>query len=339
MLFSVGYQLRPNSDFIDCIIKNREGLSEVYFSFGEIPNGRNTTHISEDFSPFEAEEKRNFDLDRLSKEGLKFNLLLNGNCYGKYALARSFYTKIGNTIDHLQCKYNLQNVTTTSPLIAKFIKQNFADIKVRASVNMGVEVPDGMDYIKDLFDEFYLKREYNRNLEKLKAAKEWCDQNGKKLFGLANSGCLNFCSAHTFHDNLVAHESEVSEMDNCYQFQGQCYEYLKSSDDAKEWWLSKTNFIRPEDVFLYEEYFESLKLATRVNFNPMKVVNAYCKGSYKGNILEILEPNHSGLLLPKVIENANITESFAKTVMVCNKNCRLCGFCKSIQSNATITLE
>lgn len=338
MLFSVGYQLRPDNDFIDCIVENKKNISEVYFSFSGIPNGRNTNYISDEFSPFMAEEKRKSDLDRLSKEGIRLNLLLNGNCYGKYALARSFYTKIGDTIDHLQGKFDLTNVTTTSPLIAKFIKQNFSDIKVRASVNIGVEAPDGMDYIKDLFDEFYLKREYNRNSEKLKIAKEWCDQNGKKLFGLANSGCLNFCSAHTFHDNLVAHESEVSEMDNCYQFQGQCYEYLKDAK-AKDWWLQKTNFIRPEDVSLYEEYFEGLKLATRVNFNPRKIVEAYCKGSYKGNLPEILEPNHSGLFLPNVIENGNIPQSFAKTVMTCNKNCKSCGFCKTAQSQATITLE
>lgn len=338
MLFSVGYQLRADNDFIDCIIERKDKISEVYFSFGSIPNGRNTDYISNEFSPFEAEEKRRSDLNRLFENGIAFNLLLNGNCYGKYALARSFYTKIGDTIDHLKARYNLGSVTTTSPLIAKFIKQNFVDVKVRASVNMGVEAPDGMEYVKDLFDEFYMKREHNRDLSKLKVAKEWCDQNGKRLFGLANSGCLNFCSAHAFHDNLVAHESEVSEMDNCYQFQGQCYEYLKS-DQAKEWWLSKTNFIRPEDVGLYEEFFDGLKLATRVNFNPRKVVEAYCKGGYSGNIPEILEPNHSGLFLPCVIENGKLPENFAKTVMTCDKNCRSCGFCKTAQRTATITLE
>ena len=62
----------------------------------------------------------------------------------------------------------------------------------------------GMDYIADLFDSFYLKREYNRNLQIITKAREWCNANGKKLYGLANSGCLNFCSTHIFHDN--AHE-------------------------------------------------------------------------------------------------------------------------------------
>ena len=37
-----------------------------------------------------------------------------------------------------------------------------------------------------------------------------CDAEGKELYMLANSGCLNNCSAHVFHDNLVAHEAQIA---------------------------------------------------------------------------------------------------------------------------------
>ena len=84
----------------------------------------------------------------------------------------------------------------------------------------------------------------------LKAAKEWCDNNGKGLYGLANSGCLNFCSAHVFHDNIVAHEDEIMQMDNGYIFKGQCHSYLENAQKREDW-LRITNFIRPEDVNLY----------------------------------------------------------------------------------------
>ena len=43
---------------------------------------------------------------------------------------------------------------------------------------------------------------------------------------LANSGCLNFCAAQIFHDNLVAHESEVSETVNvCDRTPAVCWLY------------------------------------------------------------------------------------------------------------------
>ena len=338
MLYSVGYQLCESFDFINCIIKNKNKINEVYFSYKGLPNGRNTDYIADKLSSFEVDKKRDIDFQKLNEAGIKFNLLLNGNCYGKYALARSFYNKLGDTIDHLQSQYNLKDITTTSPVIAKFIKQNFADIKVRASVNIGAEVTEGMEYIKDLFDSFYLKREYNRNFAKLKLAREWCDENGKKLYGLANSGCLNFCSAHTFHDNLVSHESEISEMDNCYIFKGQCYEYLSDENNRKTW-LEKTNFIRPEDISLYEDYFDGLKLATRVNFNPQKIVESYCSNSYSGNIFDLLEPNHSGIFVPTIIENKKIPDDFAQKTLNCNKNCRSCGYCKEIQQQSKLILE
>ena len=35
----VGYQLRPDSRFVDTIVENREHVKEVYFSWGKIPNG------------------------------------------------------------------------------------------------------------------------------------------------------------------------------------------------------------------------------------------------------------------------------------------------------------
>ena len=41
--------------------------------------------------------------------------------------------------------------------------------------------------------------------------KAWADANGKSLHFLVNSGCMNYCSGQSFHDNLVAHEAEIAE--------------------------------------------------------------------------------------------------------------------------------
>ena len=338
MKFSVGYQYLENASLIDAIIKNKDNISEVYFSWGDIPNGRNTLDKFENATLFEIQNLQVRDLTQISKAGIPLNLLLNANCYGKDSQSRSFYNNLGNTIDYIKTNFNLNSVTTTSPLIARFIKQNFEDLHVRASVNMEIGTTQGMDYISDLFDSFYLKREYNRNFEKITKAREWCDQNGKKLYALTNSGCLNFCSTHTFHDNLVAHESEISKMDNGYQFEGQCWDYLKKAD-KREKWLSITNFIRPEDVYLYEGLFDGMKLATRVNKNPVRIIESYCKASYNGAVNDLLEPNHFGLFYPTVIDNKKISENFVKTVLKCSKNCNECNFCKDTQKNATVVLE
>lgn len=306
MKFSVGLSTRADDSFINEIISQKANISEVYFSWGKTPSGRNDQTRSEGLTPWEAQAKQISDLKRLNAEGIKFNLLFNANCYGDKAQARSFFEEIGEIVEYVMNTFNLSSVTTTSPLVGKFIKQNFSGVDVRASVNMGIGSVLGMEYVADVFDSFYVKRELNRDFNALKNLKKWCDANGKKMYLLCNSGCLNDCSAHTFHDNLVAHEEGASKMDNGYQFTGVCKKYLSNKDHLPVL-LSGTNYIRPEDVELYEGLVPAMKLATRVHENPQRILRAYIeRKKFVGNMASLLEPNHAGTIYPYVLENEKI---------------------------------
>lgn len=300
MKFSVGYRISDNTDFLNKIIEYKSRIYEVYFSWGDFPSGRNNQINRDDMLPWEAQTKQMQDLKKIADAGISLNLLLNANCYGADSQSRAFFSKIGYTIDYIETRYGLASVTTTSPLIAKFIKNNFENINVRASVNMEIGSVEGMKYISDYFDSFYMKRELNRDFGAIKNLHRWCADNGKELYFLANSGCLNNCSAHNFHDNLVAHEHEISVMDNAYNFVGICKEFLKKEENYNAL-IENTNFIRPEDIAEYEPYFKAAKLATRVSPRPGVILESYIKGTYSGNILELLEPAHS--IYPYVIEN------------------------------------
>lgn len=333
MKYSVGYQMFPDNSFIDEIISLKDHIEEVYFSWGDFPNGRNL-QTQQPFPPWVAMEKMIYDIGLISKSGLKLNLLFNGNCYGGASLSRSFYNKIGETIDYIKENFNLDSVTTTSPIIAKFIKNNFEKLSVRASVNMEIGTVQGMDYVSEYFDGYYMKREFNRNFAKIKELKEWCRNNGKTLHILGNSGCLNNCSVHNFHDNLVAHESEIAKMDNCYEFSGICHEYLKNHEKRISL-VRDTGFIRPEDIKFYEPYFDSVKLATRVSDKPILILKSYIDQNYSGNILELLEPNHAGRIYPYVLDNKKLKSDY----LTCGHECAACGKCRENFENALINLE
>jgi len=335
--YIVGYPISGNDGFIENIIKNKEHISEVYFSWGDLPNGRSALSINEVSTLFEVQERQKADLKRLSNAGIRFNLLFNANCYGKDSQSRSFFNKIGNLTDFIQNEFGLNSVTTSSPLIAKFINENFEGIDVRASVNMEIGSVEGLSYVSQFFDSFYIKREMNRNLPMLRRVRKWCDDNGKQMYLLANSGCLNHCSSHTFHDNLVAHEAEIFTMDNGYEFRGLCWEYL-SQEKSLNTWLQRTNFIRPEDVSLYEGLTPAMKLATRVNGNPTLVLNAYLERSYSGGTTDLLEPNHGAAMYPRYIDNQKIEKDFAENVLRCSKNCEACGYCEEVTRKACVTL-
>lgn len=299
--FAVGLP-KHNDAFVKTIIENSDKIYEVYFSWGDLPNGR-SSQISDSFlTPWEMLDWQRNALKLISGANIPLNILFNANCYGKDSQSRSFFNKIGETVDYIQTTYGLNSVTTTSPLIAKFIKENFDCVKVRASVNMEIGTTEGMSYLAQYFDGYYMKRELNRDFDAIKKLHRWCSENGKELFLLANSGCLNFCSAHNFHDNLVSHEAEIATMDNAYNFQGVCKDFLKNKENYGAL-IENTNFIRPEDINQYESYFKAAKLATRVNSNPVRVLESYIRGSYSGNILELLEPAHN--IYPYIIENAN----------------------------------
>lgn len=306
MRFSVGYSTSANDIFLNQIIKLKDHIEEIYFSWGNAPSGRYDQTRKDGLAPWQAQIKQIEDLKLLNSAGLKFNLLFNANCYGEMAQSKQLFNSVGQTIDYVLSEFSLKSVTTTSPLIAKFIKQNFDGIDVRASVNMGVGSVLAMEYIAEYFDSFYIKRELNRDFNALKVMRKWCDEHSKEMYILANSGCLNDCSAHTFHDNLVAHEVGASAMDNGYQFSGVCSQYLKNPQNVQGL-LYATNYIRPEDVKLYQGLVPAMKLATRVHENPVRVLNAYILNEkFVGNTASLLEPNHSHTIYPFVLENDKI---------------------------------
>ncbi|MBR5527630.1 MAG: hypothetical protein IKV97_01410 [Clostridia bacterium] len=301
MKFSVGL---PKNDpaFTDLIAQNAKSIYEVYFSWGDFPNGRSSQTNDAELLPWELIDIQKQNLRTLCDAGIPLNILFNANCYGKESLSKSFFNSVGDTVDYIKTNYRLDSVTTTSPLIAKFIKANFEGVATRASVNMEIGSVEGMEYLAQYFDGYYVKRELNRNLSAVKPLYEWSSVHGKKLFMLANSGCLNFCSAHNFHDNLVAHERDIAAMDNAYSFNGICREFLKNEENYKKL-INYTNFVRPEDIEKYTEYFEAAKLATRVHKNPRLVLSSYINAKYSGDILKLLEPEHS--IYPYVIENGD----------------------------------
>ena len=324
MNFSIGYQADERLKQI--VLANRERVAEVYFPWWGFTTGRGIPA-----GGLDSQRKLEVDLNDYAAAGIKLHLLLNGNCYGRDAQSRLFFQSIGDAAELLLERYALSGVTTASPLIAKFLKTNFSPLEIRASVNMEIGTVEGIEYVQDYFDGFYLKREYNYDRLRTEAVYRYCRERGRKLYLLANSGCLNFCSARTFHDNLVAHQHEIAGMDNGFEFPGVCHEFLRNPENRATL-LDHSNFIRPEDVPLFEGRCDGLKLATRTNRNPAAVVSAYLSGRFSGNLLELTEPAHAANFYPELIANDRISPDYAAR--------RFAGeSCAQIQKNATIELE
>jgi hypothetical protein len=337
MKFSAGYQLRSSSDYLETLLECREQLGEVYFSWYGMPSGRSLSAETCGLSSLDAFQKQKDDLTRLSEAGIPLILLLNANCYGSVSLSRTFFSSIGEIIDSLSSFLDIEGITTTSPVIARFVRENYPDLDVRASVNMEIGTVEAMDYLGAIFTGFYIKREYNRDLKRIQQLSKWCDTHEKTLHILANGGCLAHCPARQFHDNLVAHESEIAVMDNVMNFTGLCRDYF-SRKGTEISYIKDINFIRPEDVELYTSFFDTMKLATRVSKHPSMILEAFIKGSFNGNLLELLEPDYSAGFFPHIIDNHRFPEDFGRRVLSCDKNCSECSYCESILQKVVYNL-
>lgn len=341
MKFAVGFQLYEGQEapFSRIVAAYRERISEVFFAWQDIPTGRSNIATRHGHTDWTAQRRTEEELRTIKAMGIKLDLLFNGNCYGAYAISEKLANTVISVLEHLEAEVGgVDIITTASPAIAHTVKQYFPEIEVRASVNMRIGTVKGMQYMADLFDSFHVMRDYNRDLQHLRRLRAWADENGKKLILLANSGCFRFCSGQTFHDNLVAHESEICEVANLKDFNPYvCWKMLK---DRKNWhMLLENTWIRPEDLHNYEGLFDTVKLATRMHALPGLVIDAYVKGRYYGNTLDLFEPGFGRALAPWILDNKAFPEDWFARTASCTKDCDSCGYCKAVLEQVLYNTE
>ena len=341
MKFAVGFQLYDVGEepFSSIVQAYRDSISEVFFPWQDFATGRSPIATRHGFTDWTAQARTEEELKKIKAMGIKLDLLFNGNCYGQYAISEKLANSVCSVIAHLEeidCGVDI--ITTASPAIAHTVKKHFPKIEVRASVNMKIGTVKGMQYLSDLFDSFHVQRDYNRNIPHLKMLKEWADQNGKKLIMLANSGCFRDCSGQVFHDNLVAHESEVCEVENIKDFTPYvCWRALK---DRKNWpMLLQNTWVRPEDLHNYEGIFDTVKLATRMHTHPGMVIDAYVRGKYYGNTLDLFEPGFGRVIAPYIMDNSAFPKDWFEKTTNCDKQCHKCGYCEEVLKKLLLNTE
>jgi collagenase-like PrtC family protease len=341
MKFAVGYQLPEDNEepMVDIINDYKDYIAQVYFPWNDMPSGRAALTSRRGYVNWSGQKRLEQDLVKLRNMGMKLDLLFNANCYGGKAVSEYLRNCVASVLERLQhIVGGVDIVTTTSLFIAKMVKTHFPDIEVRSSVNMRIGTIDAMKYVTELFDSYYMQREYNRNLTHIKQLKQWADANGKKLYMLANSGCLAWCPGQIFHDNLVAHEQEIDETKNVAGYQPHVCWNLFS--DRKNWpAVLTTTWIRPEDLHHYDKLFDVVKLATRMHSNPRMVIDAYVKRSFEGNLLELFEPGFAPAFQPYIMDNKKFPAEWFERTSTCNRQCHQCNYCKKIMEKVMYVAE
>jgi len=339
MKFSIGYQLPDEDDSVVAIATDyREHIAEIYFALPGAASGRSALGMAGDRVDDEAVRVMADELCALRDMGIGLTLLLNANCYGDDAISRNFAALIRRQVGDLAEDNCLNCVTTTSPFVARMLKESHPDIEIRASVNMRIGAVKAMEYLADSFDGYYMQRDYNRDLAHMAKLREWCRRNGKTLHLLANSGCLHFCSFQTYHDNLVAHEKGIVRGDNvAHKYPAPCWDLIARSENWVR--LLQNTWIRPEDIDRYEGYFATAKLATRMHSRPRMVIDAYVRRRHYGNLLDLMEPSYAPLLKGYIIDNMRFPGDWFERSTACGQRCDSCDYCPKVLEQVLVKME
>ncbi len=319
-----------NEPFIEVCAPWVNRISEVFFAWPGILSCR---PAPEDSPALRAKLFR--ELHWCRDNGILLDTLFNCNCYGDTAVGSQMADTVISTLDAMGGQNLFPDiVTTTSPFIAEILRQEFPQVRIRASVNMRIHGTIGFEAVTDLFDEFYLSREHHRSLDYVRRVSEWAKLHGKKIGMQLNSGCLRECPFQTFHDNLHGHNRiNQSREGQKYHFDIFRCRTRYAVRHAYEDFLRAT-WIRPEDSPLWEPYIDVFKLATRRVNAPSQIVNAYASYHFDGNLLTLMDPDHSASFAPYIIDNQSFPPDWMRdvsgTAVDCASNCTHCGRCTAI---------
>ena len=332
MGFAVGYRHQSEGERFSSVLLSYDDIEEVYFPWVEEPSGRPVLGYGEYDDAETIKEVLCEELTALRKGGKRLDLLLNANCYGELAMSRELEERVVAIVTELDawgCRPDV--VTAASPFVARTIKKYYPDIETRASVNMRLTTIQAMRYLAPWFDSYYIGRDVQRNIDNVRRFSEWAHVNGKKVGILANSGCLRNCPWQTYHDNLVAHSREALTVEPAAGFNPHlCWTMYRDSENLSE--ILKATWIRPEDISKYAPYVDFIKLATRQHSMLRLVVDAYVEGSFRGNVLDLLEPGFAPAFAQHgvALYNSLFPLDWADAVSHCNRECTECGYCDKV---------
>ena len=320
---AVGHFL--NAPFVEACTPHVGRIREVFFAWPGVLSCRPAPDFTD-----EVRARMMADLRWCKANGILLDTLFNCNCYGDIEISPELADLVTRTLGEMDAEGLFPDImTTTSPFIATVLRQRFPQVKIRFSVNMRIHGTLGFEPVMELFDSFYASREHHRDLAWLAKLGAWSRAHGKVLGMQVNSGCLRQCPFQTFHDNLHGHnrlaQSKVGEQFDFSVFRCKTnYERGNYEDFLRATW------IRPEDLPLYEEHVEIVKLATRRHAHPVEVLNAYATYAYDGNLADLMDPVHA---FPKAFDNkAFDTTPLWPEVRGCTQanDCTHCGKCTKL---------
>ena len=269
-----------------------EGLAkypEVKWVFAKlqtdiIGGGRSSFTLPE-ISRQQAEEYIRY----VHSKGIKFNYLFNASCLGNIEFTKKGRARIIKELDWAVYKANVDSITISTNYLFKLIKKNYPKIKIWMGIFIQARDLEQFKYFDDAGADMltvpHTFMKYYTFLEKLRRVVR-CN-----LQILVNDVEGYWCPNTVFHINAFSHMSQKNNLSKKLWVDPWNWGCVKSIIEKPEE-LIKSNWVRPEDLSIYERMgYKHFKIVDRGRSTPwlLRVVRAYVDRKYEGNIFDILK--------------------------------------------------
>jgi collagenase-like PrtC family protease len=227
-------------------------------------------------------------VEKTHDAGIEFNYLLNASAMGNTEFSREGQRQIEATLDWLD-SVGVDSVTVANVYFLRLIKRRHPGLKVRISSHRFTDTPrkvrfwveNGADYV--VVSEVHIHREF----EILEAMKKAAGDVELQL--IVNNWCRTDCAIAGNHAVSLSAASQKNNkgfpLDYCSIL---CNE-IRLKEPVN---YLRANWIRPEDLALYEEMgYHNFKIVERNT--PTRIlldrVHAYANRRYDGNLLDLVQ--------------------------------------------------
>ncbi|MBU1864203.1 MAG: U32 family peptidase [Candidatus Omnitrophica bacterium] len=238
-------------------------------------------------------------IENIHKAQLQFYYLLNASCMGNREWTRSGQKKLDALLKTLS-EFNIDGVVIALPYLLQYIKKRYPHLKVSVSCFANVNSVEKAKWWDSLgVSTITLSQvEVTRNFKLLEQIRKHvhCE-----LQLLANDHCIHDCPLFYYHNNATSHSSCSNDSSAHFMFD-YCRLLCRSRRIANKAMFIRSNWIRPEDIRLYENVgIDSIKLVDRTMSTDALtlIINAYADRSYKGNLYDLLGSPSKSLWLKK----------------------------------------
>lgn len=288
-----------SQEFLDYVkdINSRTEAVQVYEVYGSTRENSFLTARSVYRLP--EYDRKSFEkyITHIRDMNLEFNYTMNASYIGSLSDIFQKRTLIKDYIKYLS-EIGVSTITVTLPIIAAFIRE--VDDKIGIEVSTIAHL-DSIAQIKMWHEKYGITKVCNnvmknREISFLRNAALFCKQNKIVLTLIANE----FCNNGT--DNAIDCAGGCIYRDHCYSLQSagytpeeldkMCGYPMSICDESRKHpivWL-KSNFIRPEDMVLYNDLgIHHFKITGRTASLPYmkKVIQAYMEQEWNGDLVEL----------------------------------------------------